>query len=71
MSDDRQVPPPTESIHLPAPSLTPLGVAAGLALVAAGLFIGSLVSILGAVVGLVALKSWLRHNRNSIARLPR
>ena len=71
MSDGRQPPPPSELVYVPAPSWLPALAAAGLAGLLVGLFAGSPYAIVGAIVLLASLRSWLRGNRDEIARLPR
>jgi hypothetical protein len=58
-----------EPIYLPEPTPVPFFVAAGVALVLVGLFVTPVISIFGAVLGLAALRGWLRANGRDIARL--
>jgi hypothetical protein len=62
---------PTELIHLPGGSWLPLLVAGGLAFVVLGVYAWWPYSVAGALVALVSLVTWLRGNRDEIARLPR
>jgi hypothetical protein len=65
-----QPPEPTELIYLPEPSWIPAIVAAGLALVVVGLFTLWVYSVVGGVVALLALRSWIARARRDTARLP-
>lgn len=71
MTPDSQPPPPTELIYLPEPSWLPVIAAAGLAMILAGLFIGWVVMVIGALFFLPALWTWIGRTRKSFARLPR
>ena len=62
---------PGELIYLPEPSWYPALVAAGLAGVAISLFTWWPYGVVGAIVELVAAIAWIRHARESFARLPR
>jgi hypothetical protein len=66
-----QPPKPTELIHLPRPTVMPALTAIGIAAVVVGLFSWWPYSIAGAILALVCLISWLRANREEIARMPR
>jgi hypothetical protein len=66
-----QPPEPTELIYLPEPSWAPAITAAGLTLVVVGLFTLWVYSVAGGIVALLALRSWIRHARRDVARLPR
>jgi len=63
-------PPPSEDIHLPAPSYLPIATAAGIATAVVGIVLSWVVFALGAVVLLVALTLWVRKARAEIAELP-
>ena len=65
-----QPPEPTELIYQSAPSAAPAFFAAGLAGVIVGLFSWWPYAVIGGIVALVALVSWLRSNRREIAALP-
>ena len=71
MAPDAQPPEPTELVYLPEPSWLPVLAAAGLAMVLAGLFIGWVVMVIGALFLLPALWAWIGRTRESFARLPR
>ena len=62
---------PSELVYVPQASATPAFAAAGLALILAGLAIGWLLSIIGALIFLPALWRWIGAVRASIARMPR
>ena len=63
-------PPASEDIHLPGPTLIPLATAVGLTLIVVGTTINWLLSILGAVIFLIAVARWIRDTRHDIAQLP-
>jgi hypothetical protein len=63
-------PPPSEDIHLPAPSYLPIATAAGIATAVVGIVLSWVVFALGAVVLLVVLTLWVRKAREEIAELP-
>lgn len=50
-------------IHLPSPSLWPIVLAFGMALIAVGVVSSIFVSIVGVVVLLVAIAGWTLENR--------
>jgi hypothetical protein len=62
---------PTELIYPPKPSWAPALFAAGLAGTIVGLFDWFPYGVIGAVVALFALRSWLRSSWLGMARLPR
>lgn len=63
-------PAPTERIYLSGATWAPVLTAAGLAGTVIGLYAWWPYAVVGAVVLLFALVSWLRSNRNEIARMP-
>jgi hypothetical protein len=71
MTENGRAPAPTELVYVPEPSWTPVFVAAGLAFLVVGIFAGPFWVIAGAVLGLLALRSWVRDVRDDLARLPR
>jgi hypothetical protein len=71
MSEARRPPDPSELVYTPAPSWPPVLVAVGLAAVGVGLFAGLPYALAGAVLGLLALRAWVRGTGDEIARLPR
>jgi hypothetical protein len=68
---ESQPSPPTELVYLPEPSWVPAIAAVGLAMVIVGLFVGWVVSVIGALIFLPALRSWIGRTRESFSRLPR
>ena len=62
---------PTELIYLPEPSWAPVLLAGGLAAAAAAAFIWWPYGVIGAIVALLALRTWIRDSRESFGRLPR
>ena len=72
MSDERRNgEPPVELVYVPEPSWQPLLLAFGLAAVAASAFIWWPYGVVGAVVALFALRSWVKEARYEFGRLPR
>ena len=71
MSDGRRVPQPTELIYVPSPSWAPVLLAAGIGIVAIGLFAGLIYSVAGALIALPAVWSWIRDGARQFERLPR
>ena len=71
MRDGRRVQQPTELVYVPAPSWAPLLAAAGLAVVAVGLFAGWVYSAVGGIIAIAALWAWIRGAGTDIGRLPR
>jgi len=61
----------TELVHLPRPSAAPPLLAAGLALVVAGLWTWWPFAAAGAMVAVISAITWVRANRDEIARMPR
>jgi hypothetical protein len=64
------IPPVGEEIHLPDPSIVPLFTAVGIALIVVGLPIAWWISVVGAVVFVVAVGIWLRDTRHELDELP-
>ncbi len=71
MADDRRNGEPVELIYLPEPSWKPVLLAAGLAGVLAGIFTWWPYGVVGAVVAVAALWTWIRDARRSFGHLPR
>ena len=71
MRDGRRAPQPSEFVYVPAPSWAPVLVAAGLAILAIGLFAGWVYAVAGGVIALAALWGWIRTAGTDIGRLPR
>ena len=71
MAPDEQPTEPTELVYVPQPSAVPAMTAIGFALIVVGLFVGWVVSVIGALIFLPALWRWIGQTRESLARLPR
>jgi hypothetical protein len=75
MKDGRRVEQPTELVYVPGPSWAPVLTAAGLAIVGISLFSSSFYSLAGAIIGgvmvLGALWTWIRGVGREIGKLPR
>ena len=68
-ADDR-TPPVGEEIHLPGPSLLPLGCAVGVTAIVIGTTLGLWLSILGVIIFVVTTGIWIRDTRRDIDELP-
>jgi hypothetical protein len=68
---NRDLPAPTELVYVPGPSWAPVLMAGSLAGVAVGLFAGWPYAVVGGIVALAALRSWIRASGEATARLPR
>jgi hypothetical protein len=66
-----QPPKPTELVYLSRPSVLPALVAVGIAAVVVGLYSWWPYAVAGAAIAFLSLVSWLRTNRDEIARMPR
>jgi len=67
---DEQADEAGESIHLPGPSYQPVALAFGLTLLITGFVLFPIVAVIGGVISLVALISWIRDTRREISELP-
>lgn len=67
---DPNVPPAGEEIHLPPGSLQPLAVAAGLTIFLVSLTTWPAVSVVGAIILIVAIGLWIRDARREYVSLP-
>jgi phosphate starvation-inducible membrane PsiE len=68
---DPDVPPKGEEIHLPRPSLVPIGMAAGITLILVGVTLFTpILSVAGGILSLVLLVRWIRDTRRDIDELP-
>jgi hypothetical protein len=67
---DPQVPPVGEEIHLPGPSLQPLGLAVGITLAIVGVTLGPALWVPGVILALLVLVRWVRDARTELAELP-
>lgn len=59
-----------EAIHLPPPSVWPVVLAVGLALLLTGLIINLVVIIVGAIISIAATAFWVRDARHEYRELP-
>ena len=66
----RQLPPPSEEIHLPEPSYLPALTALGITLGIVGIVLSWAIAAIGAVIAVVAIVRWIRQTREEIAELP-
>jgi hypothetical protein len=71
MKNGRRVTQPTELVYAPQPSWAPVLAGAGLAVVGIGLFAGWVYAVVGGVIALGALWTWIRGVGKDIGRLPR
>jgi hypothetical protein len=71
MRDGRRATQPTELVYVPSPSWAPALLATGLAVVAVGLFAGWVYAVVGGIIAVAALWSWIRGAGSDIGRLPR
>jgi hypothetical protein len=67
---DRQAPPVGEEIHLPGPSLIPVGMAFAIAVALVGLTLGLIFTGAGLVLMAVLIWRWISHTRHDIDELP-
>jgi len=65
-----QPPKPTEVIYLARPSFAPALFAFGFAALVVGLFAWWPYSVIGGVIALFSVITWVRANRGEIARMP-
>ena len=75
MKDGRRAQQPTELVYAPGPSWAPVLAAAALAIIGIALFAGTFYFTVGLVIGglmaLGALWTWIRGVARDIGRLPR
>jgi hypothetical protein len=62
---------PTELIYVPNPSWAPILVAAAIALIVAGTFMGWFLWLLGAVVLFLGVRAWGKLSGDEISRMRR
>lgn len=62
---------PTELIYLPTASWAPVIVAAGIALLAAGTFMGWFLWLVGGFVTFLGVRSWWRLSNDEISHMRR
>jgi Cytochrome c oxidase subunit IV len=63
-------PPAGEEIHLPGPSILPFVTAIGLTMTVIGTTIAWWITIVGAIIFLIAVVGWIRDTRRDIDALP-
>ncbi len=68
--NETQAPPLGEEIHMPEPSLLPILNAVGVTLALVGLTLSIAVSIIGLLLFLVTLVSWIRAAARELSELP-
>ena len=68
--DDDTAPPAGEEIHLPGPSLLPLGVAVGLTVLLVGLTTNVILIVAGGILLVVCLLRWVADVRREVDSLP-
>jgi membrane-bound ClpP family serine protease len=66
-----QVPEPSELIYVPNSSWGPMLVAAAIALILAGMFMGWFLWLLGAIVLLIGGRSWFHQADDEVSRMRR
>jgi hypothetical protein len=71
MASDGRAPEPTELVYEAGSSWAPAFLAFGLAGVLVGFFAGWAWIVVGAALGLLALRSWIRAVGDDLRRLPR
>ena len=67
---DPQIPPAGEEIHLPGPSLLPVGFTFGATVALIGVLEGPVLWVPGVVVLLYTTIRWILSTRDEIAELP-
>ena len=73
MAEERESethPEPVEQIHLPGPSYLPAATAAGITVALVGVLVAWWITVIGAIVALVAIVRWIRESNADIAELP-
>jgi tetrahydromethanopterin S-methyltransferase subunit C len=69
-SDDPQIPPVGEEIHVPGSSIQPLLLAIGLTFALIGVTISWILTILGGLLALAVIVRWIADTRRDVAELP-
>jgi type IV secretory pathway TrbD component len=67
---EQELPPPAEQVHMPEPSYLPVVTGFGITLMLVGVVLTWFLTIMGAVIFLVAVVRWIRDARADIAELP-
>ncbi len=62
---------PTELIYIPSPSWAPVLIAAAIALIAAGTFMGWVLWVIGGFVLFLGVRSWWKLSNDEISRMRR
>ena len=62
---------PTELIYVPGPSWAPVLIAAAIALIAAGTFMGWILWVIGGFVLFLGIRSWWTLSNDEISRMRR
>lgn len=62
--------PPTEEVHLPDPSYTPVLVAFGISVMVIGVIMSWVIVLIGAIIFLSSLLRWVRQTREEMSQLP-
>ena len=70
ISQNGEVPPAGESIHLPGPSFLPVIVAVGITIALVGVVLNWVVFGIGVAITVVAILRWAGETRADIADLP-
>jgi uncharacterized membrane protein YecN with MAPEG domain len=60
----------SEQVHMPEPSYLPVVTAFGITLMLVGVVLTWLLTIIGAIIFLIAVVRWIRETRSDIAELP-
>jgi hypothetical protein len=69
-TNNDELPPPSEEVHLPGPSYLPVFVAFGATLALVGLLLSWVIFGIGAAILLVTLFKWIRSARQELSDLP-
>ena len=67
---DKPVPPQGEEIHLPGGSLQPLALSVGITLALLGVTITPVLCVIGGVICVAALYTWIRDAKREFDHLP-
>ena len=70
ISQNGDVPPAGESIHLPGPSFLPVIVAFGTTVAIVGVVLSWIVCGIGVAIAVVAILRWVGETRSDMADLP-
>jgi Flp pilus assembly protein TadB len=67
---EREAPPAGEEVHLPGPTLIPFISAIAITLIVVGTTLGWIFSIVGLVILILTMVSWIRDTRRDVEALP-